>query len=160
MSLAINLAKNNIGITAPNPSVGTVIVREGVILATGVTGSTGRPHSEELAISKLSSDLLQDSVIYISLEPCCHQGRGGLSCLDLIIKSGIKRVVFAVKDPDTRTDGKSIKLLQEKGVEVQFGLMADEAKEINRGFFKAKLKNKPFITVKIASFFDLKKLVY
>ncbi|MFT5795095.1 MAG: diaminohydroxyphosphoribosylaminopyrimidine deaminase [Ulvibacter sp.] len=154
MSLAINLAKNNIGITSPNPSVGTVIVRGGVILATGVTACTGRPHSEELAISKLSSDLLPDSVIYISLEPCCHQGGGGMSCLDLIIKSGIKRVVFAVKDPDTRTNGKSIKLLQEKGIEVQFGLMADEAKEVNRGFFKAKLKNKPFITVKIATTID------
>lgn len=154
MSLAINLAKNNIGLTASNPSVGAVIVKNNIILATGITGLSGRPHAEELAISKISPQDLQDSTIYISLEPCCHNGRGELSCTDLIIKSGIKKVIFAIKDPDPRTNGKSIAKLQKSGIEVEYGLMEKEARQINRGFCQAKTANRPFITAKIATTID------
>jgi len=154
MSLAINLAKNNLGLTSPNPSVGAVIVKNNIILATGITGSNGRPHAEESAILQLSSQDLQDTAIYISLEPCCHNGRGDLCCTDLIIKSGIKRVIFAVKDPDLRTNGKSIIKLQKAKIEVEYGLMEKEAKQVNRGFFQSKLKNRPFITTKIAATID------
>lgn len=154
ISLAINLAKNNIGLTSPNPSVGAVIVKNGVILATGVTAINGRPHAEEDAIAKLSAIDLKDSVIYISLEPCCHDGRGDFSCTDLIIKSGIKKVIFAIKDPDPRTNGQSILKLQKAGIEVEFGLLEKEAREINKGFFTVKTKNRPYITVKIATTMD------
>ena len=154
MSLAINLAKNNIGITSPNPSVGAVITKNDIILATGVTGFDGRPHAEELAISKLSFDLLKNSTIYISLEPCCHKGRSEMSCLDLILKSKIKRVVFAIKDPDPRTNGQSIQKLQESGIEVVFGVMEGEAIDVIKGFLQVKLKNRPFITAKIATTID------
>lgn len=154
MSLAINLARNNIGLTGSNPSVGAVIVKNNIILSTGITGLSGRPHAEELAISKTSLQDLQDSTIYISLEPCCHDGRGKLSCTDLIVKSGIKEVVFSVKDPDQRTNGKSISRLQKSGIKVVYGLMEEEAKQINRGFFQAKTINRPFITAKIATTID------
>lgn len=154
LSLAINLARKNITLTSPNPSVGAVIVKDGVILATGITAKGGRPHAEELAISKISAKNLKDATIYISLEPCCHNGRSKLSCTDLIIKSLIKRVVFAIKDPDPRTCGKSISKLQEAGIKVDCNLMEKEARQVNRGFFSSKLKNRPFITAKIAISID------
>lgn len=154
ISLAINLAKNNIGTTSPNPSVGVVIVKNEVILATGITAINGRPHAEEIAITKLSTEDLKDATIYISLEPCCHDRGGNLSCSDLIINSGIKKVIFAVKDPDLRTNGKSINKLQNAGIEVEYGLMENEAKEVNKGFFQTKIANRPYIAAKIATTID------
>lgn len=152
MNLALNLAKKNVGFTGENPSVGCVIVKNNVILATGITSKNGRPHAESNAINQTQNDL-QSATIYLTLEPCFHVGKTN-PCVDLIIEKKIARVVIATQDPDNRVNGNSIKKLQENGIEVAVGLFEKEAQEINRGFFKAKTQNAPFVTLKLATSLD------
>lgn len=154
MNLALNLARKNIGFTKENPSVGCVIVKDNIILATGITSKNGRPHAEQNAIKNAKSNLT-NSTIYITLEPCFHVGKTE-PCVDLIIKNKISRAVIACIDPDLRVNQKSIKKLKENGVQTLIGLFENEAKEINRGFFKAKIKNQPFVTLKLATTLDFK----
>jgi diaminohydroxyphosphoribosylaminopyrimidine deaminase/5-amino-6-(5-phosphoribosylamino)uracil reductase len=154
MGYALRIAKTNIGLTAPNPSVGCVIVKDNQIIATGLTSKTGRPHAEAIAIGKVKDKkLLAGATIYVTLEPCCHHGLTP-PCSDLIISSKISRVVIATKDPDQRVNGKSIKQLQNAGIEVAFGIKEEAAKELNRAFFKVKLTGKPFVTLKLATSLD------
>ncbi|MBM5781872.1 MAG: bifunctional diaminohydroxyphosphoribosylaminopyrimidine deaminase/5-amino-6-(5-phosphoribosylamino)uracil reductase RibD [Pelagibacterales bacterium] len=154
MSYAINLSKKNLGITAPNPCVGCVIVKNGEIITTGVTQKNGRPHAEKNAIDKINDkEILKNAEIYVTLEPCSHFGKT-LPCVDEIIKFGFKRVVVAVQDPDQRVNGGGIKKLKEAGIETIIGVLENEAKEVNRGFFKAKKTSLPFVTLKIATSLD------
>jgi diaminohydroxyphosphoribosylaminopyrimidine deaminase/5-amino-6-(5-phosphoribosylamino)uracil reductase len=154
MGYALRIAKTNIGLTAPNPSVGCVIVKDNQIIATSVTSKTGRPHAEATAINKINDKkLLAGATIYVTLEPCCHHGLTP-PCSDLIISSKIARVVIATKDPDQRVNGKSIKQLQDAGIEVVLGIKQEEAKELNRAFFKVKLAGKPYVTLKLATSLD------
>jgi diaminohydroxyphosphoribosylaminopyrimidine deaminase/5-amino-6-(5-phosphoribosylamino)uracil reductase len=154
MGYALRIAKINIGLTAPNPAVGCVIVKDDQIIATAITSKSGRPHAETIAINKIKDKkLLAGATIYVTLEPCCHYGLTP-PCSDLIISSKIGRVVIATKDPDQRVDGKSIKQLQDAGIEVVLGIKQKEAKELNRAFFKVKLIGKPYITLKLATSLD------
>ncbi len=154
MSYAINLSKKNLGITAPNPCVGCVIVKNSEIISTGVTQKNGRPHAEKNAIDKINNkEIFKNSEIYITLEPCSHFGKT-LPCVDEIIKFGFKRVVIAVQDPDQRVNGSGIEKLKEAGIETVVGVLENEAKEINRGFFKAKKTSLPFVTLKVATSLD------
>jgi diaminohydroxyphosphoribosylaminopyrimidine deaminase/5-amino-6-(5-phosphoribosylamino)uracil reductase len=92
ISYALSLAKKNLGLTAPNPVVGCIIVKDNVILASGVTAPNGRPHAEKIAIDKISDKkILQDCEIYVTLEPCCHFGQTP-PCVDEIIKYKFKNV--------------------------------------------------------------------
>ena len=154
MNLAINLAKKNIGLTRENPSVACVIVKNNVILATGITSRNGRPHAERNSVDKAQSDI-SNSTIYLTLEPCFHVGKTD-PCVDLLIEKKIARVVIACQDPDLRVNGKSIKKLQENGIKTEIGLFEAQAKELNRGFFKAKTQNLPFVTLKLATSLDCK----
>ncbi len=154
ISYALNLAKKNLGLTAPNPVVGCVIVKNNIILATGVTAKNGRPHAEKIAIDKISDKkILQDSEIYITLEPCYHFGQTP-PCVDEIIKYKFKKVVIATVDPDERVNGKAIQKLREAAIDVLCGVLEEEAKKINRGFFKAKKTGLPFVTLKLATSLD------
>jgi diaminohydroxyphosphoribosylaminopyrimidine deaminase/5-amino-6-(5-phosphoribosylamino)uracil reductase len=154
MGYALRIAKTNVGITAPNPSVGCVIVKDHQIIATGVTSKAGRPHAETIAINKITDKkLLVGATIYVTLEPCCHQGLTP-PCSDLIIDSKISRIVIAAQDPDKRVNGKSIKQFQDKGIEVALGIRQEEAIELNRAFFKVKLTGKPYVTLKLATSLD------
>ena len=106
MSIAMNLAKERIGLTGLNPSVGCVIVKNNKIISFGQTGFKGRPHAETVAITKCKKNELKDSSIYITMEPCTHYGKTP-PCTDLIIKSKIKKIFYAIEDVDFRTAKKS-----------------------------------------------------
>ncbi len=158
MNLAINISKRNIGLTGSNPSVGCVLVKNEEIIATGVTAYNGRPHAETVAIKKAGKNSI-GSTLYVTLEPCSHFGKTS-PCVDLIIDSGIVKVVIAVIDPDQRVNGLGIKKLKKAGIEVIIGILEKEAKEINRGFFMIKTIGKPHISVKLATSLDGKIATY
>ena len=155
INLALNLSRKNLGLTSPNPTVGCVITRNNVILATGITSPNCNNHAEKNAIENaLARNIdLENATAYISLEPCVHYGKNP-PCVDLLIKHKLQKVVFAVKDPDQRVNGKSIAILQKNNIEVKWGILEKEAIEVNKGFFKAKTKSKPFVTLKLAMSLD------
>ena len=154
INLALNLSLKNIGLTAENPSVGCVIVKDSIILATGITSISGRPHAEINAINKISDkNILKDCTLYVSLEPCSHFGKTS-PCVDEIIKYQFQKVVIASIDPDPRVNGAGIKKMREAGIEVIVGVCQEKSEKINRGFFSAKKFGLPFVTMKIASSFD------
>lgn len=156
ISYALNLAKKNLGKTAPNPAVGCVIVKDGQIISSGVTAENGRPHAEKIALDKISDKkILEGAEIYVTLEPCSHQGQTA-PCADEIIKHKIKKVVIATSDPDPRVNGNGIKKIQDAGIEIVYGVLEKEAQEINRGFFKARKFGLPFVTLKVATSLDSK----
>lgn len=150
---AIRLSKITLGQTAPNPCVACIIVKDAEIIATGVTQKNGRPHAETVAIEKAAKEKLRGATLYVTLEPCCHHGKTA-PCTDLIIASGIKKVVIATQDVDVRVNGGGIKKLREAGIDVLCGVYENEAREINKGFFKAKISGLPYITLKLATSLD------
>jgi len=154
ISLALNLAKKNLGITAPNPVVGCVIVKNNEIISTAITAAGGRPHAESIAINKvLDKQKLIGATLYVTLEPCCHQGVTG-PCVDLIIAHKFAKVVIATTDPDARVNGKGIAKLRQSAIEVTCEILEAEARQINKAFFKARILKIPYITLKIATSLD------
>ena len=150
MAQAIKLAKKGLGQCNPNPIVGAVIVADDKIIATGFHQQFGGPHAEVVAIHNCKDkSLLKKSTLYVTLEPCAHEGKTP-PCLDLILEHDIKRVVIASQDPNPKVNGGSIRTLIEKGVEVDVGLMEDQAFNLNKGFFKRILNNTPRVVSKIA----------
>lgn len=150
----LNLAKKNLGQTAPNPVVGCVIVKDGEIISSGVTAKNGRPHAEQIAITKvLDKQVLKGATIYVSLEPCSHFGQTS-PCVDEIIKYNFAKVVIATQDPDARVNGQGMQKLHEAGIDVVCNLLEKEAQEINKGFFKAKTSGLPYVTLKLATSLD------
>ncbi|HCE59802.1 MAG TPA: bifunctional diaminohydroxyphosphoribosylaminopyrimidine deaminase/5-amino-6-(5-phosphoribosylamino)uracil reductase RibD [Wolbachia sp.] len=149
MSIALKLAERGLGNVAPNPSVGCVIVKDNVIISEGWTGTA---HAEVIAL-KNAKGSVRGATMYVTLEPCCHYGVTGPCTLE-IIKSGIKRVVVAIIDPDERVSGKGIQELKDAGIKITCGIMAKEAEKLNVGFFFTKKLHRPFITCKIASTLD------
>jgi len=148
MNLALNLARERSGLTAENPSVGCVIVKNDEVISFGQTGFNGRPHAEYNAI-KSCKENLKGSKIYVSLEPCTHYGNTS-PCSDIIIKSKIKEVIFSIIDPDIRTKSKSFKIFKTKKIKVKFGLLKKEAKRIYKSYIYGKNKKLPFVTGKLA----------
>jgi len=154
INLALNLSRKNVGITKENPSVGCVIVKNNIIISTGITAKNGRPHAEIEAINKISDkEILAGATLYVSLEPCSHFGKTS-PCVDEIIKHKFSRVVICSIDPDKRVCGNGVKILQQSGIKVEVGIGEKEAQNINRAFFQARTKNKPFVTLKIATSLD------
>lgn len=145
MARAIELARAQLGKTAPNPSVGCVIVREGVIVGEGATGKGGRPHAEEVAL-KAAGDKAQDATAYVSLEPCNARSSGALSCSQLMIAAGIERVVIACEDPHP-LGAHGVSRLGAAGVEVMLGVLRSEAEAINCGFFKLTASGRPWLAI-------------
>ncbi len=152
MSIALKLAEKSLGSVAPNPAVGCVIVKDGMLIGEGYTGIGGRPHAEVVALQN-AKDLTHGATMYVTLEPCCHFGVTE-PCTAEIIKSGIRKVVIATIDPDSRVSGGGIKALKEVGIEVKQGIMQKEAEKLNVGFFTTKKLHRPFIACKIATTLD------
>ena len=148
MKLAINLARQRLGLTGENPSVGCVIVRNNELLSLGQTGFNGRPHAEVNAI-KNSKVNLKGSSLYVTLEPCTHYGKTN-PCTNLIIKSKIKKVIFSMFDVDERTKHKSLSILRKKKIIVKYGLLKNEALKIYKQYILNKKKSLPFVVGKIA----------
>ena len=152
MQAALSLARRNLGQTWPNPCVGAVIVKDGQIIAQGVTARGGRPHAETEALAQIGGDA-KGATLYVTLEPCSHHGKTP-PCADAVIASGITRVVVACRDPNPLVAGKGIALLKPTNIEVIEGVCENEAREINRGFFSVIEKKRPFISLKIATSLD------
>ncbi len=162
MKLALDLARQRDGLTGPNPSVGCVIVKNNQIISIGQTGINGRPHAEYNAIKNCKKKI-KGSTIYISLEPCSHYGMTP-PCTDLIIRSKIKKVFFAINDIDRRSSKKAKKILNYNKIIVKSFLLKKEAKKLYTPYFFTKSKKIPYVTGKIAKskdnyiYFNKKKI--
>lgn len=152
MRKTIELAKKGQYTTCPNPNVGCIITQEEKIVGIGWHKKTGEHHAEVHAIN-MAGILSKNGTAYISLEPCNHFGKTP-PCCDLIIKSGIKRVVIAMLDPNPKMSGKSVKYLKNSGIEVTVGIMSEESKKINLGFLKRMKTGIPWIQLKMAISID------
>ena len=148
MRKALNLSLRGKGNTWPNPSVGTIIVKNKNIVSIGWTQPKGNPHAEIIALNK-DKKLLNGATLYSTLEPCSHFGKSP-PCVDAIIKSKIKRVVIATLDPNPEVNGKGVEKLKLNNIQVSVGILKDEAKKINFGFFQKMSKSIPSISTKIA----------
>lgn len=152
MKRALTLAKKGRGWTNPNPMVGAVIVKNGIIIAEGYHKKVGALHAEAAAIKNAKSDL-KGATLYVNLEPCSHFGRTP-PCADAIIKSGIKQVVCSLQDSNPRVQGKGITLLKKAGITVTTSILEKEARQLNEAFMSFHENNRPFIAIKFAASLD------
>ncbi len=152
MKRAIELALMAKGKTSPNPMVGAVIVKGGKIVGEGYHKKAGMPHAEINAIDAAGKGA-KDGIMYINLEPCCHQGRTP-PCTKALIKSGIKKVVVGMVDPNPIVSGKGIKELKDAGIQVSVGLLEKECRRINEVYLKYITTGMPFVLLKVAMSLD------
>jgi len=156
MASALRLAEKNCWLPAPNPSVGCVITSaSGAILGQGHTQRSGGPHAEIMALrdAVAHGHGTAGATAYVTLEPCCHQGRTG-PCCEALVSAGIKKVVAAIADPNPLVSGQGLAHLRAAGIEVEVGAGAIEAREINIGFFSRMVRKTPWVRVKIAASLD------
>jgi len=150
MQRCLHLAKNGIGRVAPNPMVGCVLVKNDTIIGEGFHRNYGEAHAEVNAIDSVKNpEDLKEATIYVSLEPCAHQGKTP-PCADLIIESGIPRVVIAQSDPNPQVAGRGVEKLREAGIEVTTGVLEEDAKEFNRRFRTFHEEKRPYVILKWA----------
>lgn len=150
MSRCIQLAKNGLGSTYPNPMVGAVVVYNDTIIGEGWHKKAGEPHAEVNAINSVrNKNLLKKATIYVSLEPCSHFGKTP-PCANLIMASGIRKVVIGNLDPNPEVAGRGIKKLQEAGCEIVLGILEDQCYELNKRFFTFHIQKRPYIFLKWA----------
>ncbi len=152
MALALALGWRGLGRVAPWPSVGCVIVRSGRIVGRGTSNKAALQHAEIQALEQ-AGDAAKGATVYVTLEPCSHQGTTP-PCADALIKAGVGRVISAMEDPNPQVAGQGIKRLQDAGIAVETGLMAAEASEHHAGFLKVQNVGLPLVTLKLASSFD------
>lgn len=146
------LAKKALGKTKTNPMVGAVIVKDRKIIGTGYHKGFGQNHAEVEAI-KSCDEAIKGATLYVNLEPCGHFGKTP-PCVNEIIKSGIKEVVFATLDPNPLVGGKGKKKLEKSGIRVRFGFLEDEASNLNKFYFTGVKLKRPYVTLKIAMSLD------
>ncbi len=146
----IELAQNALGKTYPNPLVGSVIVHDGKIIGEGFHEKAGQNHAEINAINSVkNSELLKESTIYVSLEPCSHFGKTP-PCANKIVEIGFKKVVIGTLDSHEKVNGKGKKILEDAGIEIISGVLEKECQELNKRFFTFHQKKRPFIILKWA----------
>jgi diaminohydroxyphosphoribosylaminopyrimidine deaminase/5-amino-6-(5-phosphoribosylamino)uracil reductase len=151
MARALQLAKKARFTAAPNPAVGCVVIIDKTIVGEGFTRPPGGNHAEIEALQMVAD--ARGCTLYVTLEPCSHQGRTG-PCTQAIIEAGVKRVVVACEDPNPQVSGLGIKQLQEAGIEVELGLLESQARELNKGFIKRHTSGEPWVLVKMAASLD------
>ncbi|QCG47338.1 bifunctional diaminohydroxyphosphoribosylaminopyrimidine deaminase/5-amino-6-(5-phosphoribosylamino)uracil reductase RibD [Aeromonas schubertii] len=152
MSRALELARRGIYTTAPNPSVGCVLVNEGEVVGEGYHQRAGEPHAEVHAL-RAAGELARGATAYVTLEPCSHYGRTP-PCANALIEAGVARVVAAMVDPNPQVGGRGLRLLAEAGIETAHGLLAAEAEALNPGFFKRMRTGFPRVTLKMGASLD------
>ncbi len=152
MRRALELAAQGRGHVAPNPMVGCVITRDGAILAEGWHHACGEAHAEPDALSAIGF-AAAGATLYVNLEPCCHWGRTP-PCTEAVLRSGVRRVVVAMQDPDPRVNGRGIAALRSAGIDVQVGLLHDAAQRLNERYLVKTLLQRPFVTLKTAMTLD------
>ncbi|MFE4351904.1 bifunctional diaminohydroxyphosphoribosylaminopyrimidine deaminase/5-amino-6-(5-phosphoribosylamino)uracil reductase RibD [Peribacillus butanolivorans] len=152
MKLALDLAASAKGKTNPNPVVGAVIVKDGVIAGTGIHRKAGEPHAEVHAF-KMAGDYAENATLYVTLEPCSHYGKTP-PCANLVKESGVRRVVVATQDPNPEVAGRGISILRDAGIEVVVGVLEKEAQRLNERFIHNMITNRPFVISKYAMTLD------
>ena len=152
MDACLRLARRHRGLTASNPSVGTLLVQfeaeVPIVVGKGITAKGGRPHAERLAIDQ-AENRTKGATAYVSLEPCAHHGATP-PCAQALIDAGVSRVVTAWIDPDDRVDGKGHAMLKEAGIIVETGQGAEQAKTDLGAYLNRKVRNRPYVTLKLA----------
>jgi diaminohydroxyphosphoribosylaminopyrimidine deaminase/5-amino-6-(5-phosphoribosylamino)uracil reductase len=152
MALALNLARRGLGRVWPNPAVGCVIVKDGNIIGRGWTQDGGRPHAEAEALRR-AGPAARGATAYVTLEPCAHHGKTP-PCAEALVAAGISRVVSALEDPDPRVAGKGHAMLRAANMVVDVGTRANEARAVNAGFLSRVTKDRPTVTLKLATTLD------
>lgn len=152
MRRAIRLAALGRFTTSPNPNVGAVVVKDGKVVGEGYHRQAGGPHAEVFALRQ-AGELATGATCYVTLEPCSHYGRTP-PCALALIAAGVKRVVVAMLDPNPLVAGSGVKLLQDAGIEVESGLLQDEAIALNPGFLHKMQAQRPFVRLKLAASID------
>lgn len=152
MQRALELASRARGLASPNPLVGAVVVRDGKVVGEGYHREAGAPHAEVEAL-KAAGGRARGGTLYVTLEPCVHQGRTG-PCVPVILGARVRRVVVAVADPNPKVQGRGIVALKTAGVEVAVGILGGEACALNRAFFTFMVERRPLVTLKAALTLD------
>ena len=154
MRRALELASQGASFVAPNPLVGCVIVHKGVIVGEGYHAFFGGSHAEVNAIASVEkTEVLKDSTLYVTLEPCAHFGKTP-PCANLILQKGIPRVVVGCRDPFSEVNGKGIEMLRSAGVDVTVDVLQEECRDINKRFFTFHEKQRPYVVLKWAQSAD------
>ncbi|MFZ5723771.1 MAG: bifunctional diaminohydroxyphosphoribosylaminopyrimidine deaminase/5-amino-6-(5-phosphoribosylamino)uracil reductase RibD [Pseudomonadota bacterium] len=152
MSRALQLAARGLYGTAPNPRVGCVVIRDGIVVGEGFHARAGEPHAEVHAL-RAAGERARGATVYVTLEPCSHHGRTG-PCADALLAAGPARVVVAMQDPNPQVSGRGIAKLRAAGIAVDVGLLESEARSLNEGFVARMTRGTPFVRVKLAMSID------
>ena len=152
MSLALAEAEKAWGLTTPNPMVGAVAVKDGVVIGKGYHRRAGGPHAERELIAACG-EALRGAEVYVTLEPCSTVGHTP-ACTDGLIAAGVKRVIVGCEDPNPRHRGRGLEILRRAGIEVESGVLERECRELNRAFFKWITEKRPFVLLKMAMTLD------
>lgn len=152
MRRAIELAKRGLGRTAPNPPVGAILVRDGTVIGEGFHPAAGQPHAEVFALRD-ADGLARNADLYVTLEPCCHQGRTG-PCTEAVIAAGVTRVFIGTQDPNPQVAGKGITRLRAAGVDVVCGVLKAECQQLIAPFAKHVTSGLPYVVLKAAMTLD------
>lgn len=158
MKMALDLAATAKGRTNPNPVVGAILVKDGVIVGSGLHRKAGEPHAEVHAF-RMAGEHAREATLYVTLEPCSHYGKTP-PCANLVIESEVSRVVVAMQDPNPQVAGRGINLIREAGIEVEVGILEAEARLLNERFIHNMLTKTPFVISKVAMTLDGKIAAY
>jgi diaminohydroxyphosphoribosylaminopyrimidine deaminase / 5-amino-6-(5-phosphoribosylamino)uracil reductase len=152
MEAALNLGSRSLGLAAPNPAVGAILVKDGAVVGRGATAPGGRPHAERIAIAQ-AGEAARDATLYVTLEPCSHFGASP-PCVDAIIAAGVGRVVSAMEDPNPLVGGQGHAQLRAAGVDVSVGARAAQARRDHLGHILGVTAGRPCVTLKLAETAD------
>ncbi|WP_180031572.1 bifunctional diaminohydroxyphosphoribosylaminopyrimidine deaminase/5-amino-6-(5-phosphoribosylamino)uracil reductase RibD [Acinetobacter sp. YH12245] len=152
MRRAIELARQGQYSTKPNPNVGCVIVKDGIVVGEGFHPKAGQPHAEVFAMRQ-AGEQARGATAYVTLEPCAHYGRTP-PCAKGLVEAGVAKVIVACPDPNPLVAGKGVQILKDAGIDVEVGICEDEAHPLNDGFLKAMATGMPYVRLKIASSLD------
>lgn len=153
MAAAAALGSRGRGRTAPNPNVGCLIVKDGVVVGRGWTQPGGRPHAEAMALAE-AGEQARGATVYSTLEPCAHDSPRGPHCSGLLVAAGVARVVSGLRDPDPRTDGKGHDRLEAAGIITDFGSATDACVRSMEGYLARRRHGRPHVTLKLATSLD------
>jgi diaminohydroxyphosphoribosylaminopyrimidine deaminase/5-amino-6-(5-phosphoribosylamino)uracil reductase len=153
MKKAIGLARRGLGRTSPNPMVGALIVKGDEVIGQGYHRIYGGNHAEIDAIANATGDI-SGATLYVTLEPCCHLMKKTPPCLDTILEQNLQKVVIGTLDPNPRVNGRSVKTLEEHGIETRVGVLVNECNELNEAYFKYIRTGIPYVTLKFAQTVD------
>ncbi|MDA7513094.1 bifunctional diaminohydroxyphosphoribosylaminopyrimidine deaminase/5-amino-6-(5-phosphoribosylamino)uracil reductase RibD [Akkermansiaceae bacterium] len=151
--IALGEGRKGIGLTAPNPPVGAVVVKDGVEIARGWHHKVGSPHAEKDALSKLKEDEVRGATVYVTLEPCSTHGCTG-ACTEALISAGVSKVVYGACDPNPSHSGEADKILEAAGIRVVAGILEEECQDLIRGFSTVQTLGRPWLIAKTAMSLD------